>query len=291
MTENRAKPSYAETYGAQYVGVSEGEGHFSLSYASGNMLAIAGLPFAPSRINIAYVKHLPLSGTMQTYTLDDTFINIGNGDTLELDDAQFRDGDFFEMGLKGFAPAHNPTSDAVRTESLDAIELAHPSYGEITGSYIYSISGGWISGSSMYDCDGYTMARIFCKIGYGKAGGAESNDFYFKPIGTFDPNDEEKYDGTHIHEPEQSNFPQATANVIHALSASIMGIQPFDDDGNIAIPTSHTTYPFFFDLNVSSLSKFNLEWSGSIGTDQTTGTIEGLRYKLLNGGEAGMVTG
>lgn len=263
------RPRFTSVYDPDYIGASEGDSDFTVSYASGNLLAVAGVPFSFTEINVSYIKWLPISGTLRTFTLEDTEILTRTDDTIQIDEAEFKEDDHFEVGLKGQKKGYNPTSDAQRVEAVDSIALDSPSYGEVTSSFDF-LSGtsgiGWVSGSSFYDCDGYSSLRLYANYGYGIAGTTTPNTLHLRLLGKYDNTSGEKYD--------------------FSGTQPIIELVPLDEHGDAAIPTSHTEFYQIVDpIDVRALSEFNIAFSESIGTDGSDDSMSGslsLYYKLLN---------
>ena len=258
------RPQLISVYGTDYIGASQGEADFAVSYASGNLLAVAGAPFSFTEINVSYVKHLPISGTLKTYTLDDTKILTRTDDTIQIDAAEFEEDDHFEVGLKGQKKGYNPTSDSKRTYNVASMPTGFDTYQEITGSVLFDLSSSWTSASAWQDCASQVSARVFIEYGFSGASDAGANTLYLKLLETRDNTDtNEEYSEPQIEltagtSDIQQNLYTWTPRTFDNVTGSCHGYQEW------------RTY---FDIDVKGAEGFKMAYSESIGPNSTTGTL------------------
>ena len=257
---------------ADYMGTTEGEGQFTVTYASATMIAASGLPFTPSDENIAYVARVPASGAMEVYTKRNNDIRYWTN-TFQVTSASFVATDHFIVGLYGKKPALDEATDAYKVAQLNPTPMDFTEYQTLTGSVLLPLTGSWFSGSIYANCKGKVTARLWVEYGYGNnVTDAGANTLYMKLLHTKDVSDTtEQWD-----EPQLS----VTAGVTD-IQQNLYTFTPKGWTNVSGAVSAHTKYTTYFDIDVNGSEGFKMALSESIGTSNTTGVLD-LYYTMTD---------
>ncbi len=232
----------------EYIGATAGEKDFAVAYASGNMVALADLPFVPSDENIVFVKRVPATGSAETYTKRTHDIKYWTG-TIQVISASFAATDHFVIGLYGQKTIAKQT---------------------LTDTVVFGTDTGWISGATWYNCKGYKHASLFIKYGFGAATGSGPSTLYMEIDGTCNTSLSDEY--------YETLLPHSSSVV--SLGRKMYAFTPSTRDGAAVAPTEYTEYKAYARVDIEGLHGFKACLSESIGDAQLTGTVQAIYYTL-----------
>jgi len=251
---------------AEYFGTTEGEGDFTVTYASGTMLKITGVPFTPSDENIAFVARIPATGSMEVLNKRNDDITYWTN-TIQAISASFAATDHFIVGLYGQKKGFDPATDSNKVVQLNPTPMDFTEYQTLTGSVIFG-TDSWFSGSTYANCKGKTQARIHVHYGMGHGVvDVEPNYLYMKLLTTKDVTDTA----------EQYPEPQLSVTAGQTdIQQNLYKFTPRHWTNTTASITAYTKYYTYFDIDVEGSEGFKFGLSESIGGEHanTTGTLD-----------------
>jgi len=254
---------------AEYIGTTQGQGDFVVTYASGNMVALSGLPYTPSDENIFFVSRIPVTGSAETYTKRFDDIRYWTN-TIQVTSASFASTDHFIVGLYGQKKAYDSVLNANQVVVLNAEQIDIVDYQTATGSVIFDTDSEWLSGSVWNNVKGYNTARIWVEYGFSGALHAGANTLYVKTLQTYNTTVSSEFDDLQLS--LGSGLSSAQQNVFE-FTPRIWRIQNQDAINTTASYHGYKVYRSYYDVDVLGSSGLKFAISESIGAGSTTGTL------------------